>query len=302
MRWGGGESGQVLYPWEGAVQEERFPHPGKPFASWEASQEEGNLKGSVEIAAASWLQPGQKETRRDKSWPPRCTCQPELRSCWRGWQLEASADMPRRGLGFAAQTQPKGPGVPSRSHTEVCTGWSPGLLCQWQCQQVKGGPGAPPRQPHFLVRRECRSAPTSSHGCPRAEAGLTSDPGPVGARRRQRPDPGLEASELLAGAPEAEAGLAPAAAGFVDTHMQKQGGNVGRLPVLPQWRRVEGWANHGVPCERAQRVTGGVTKGRPRGRLLSGFSPSGSTLVLPALHCSLELDLGASTPTTVTGP
>lgn len=38
------KSGHVLYPWEGAVKEERFPYLGKPFLSWRGQPTERELQ------------------------------------------------------------------------------------------------------------------------------------------------------------------------------------------------------------------------------------------------------------------
>ena len=101
----------------------------------------------------------------------------------------------------------------------------------------------------------------------------------------------------------AEAGLVPGAAGFVGAHKQKQGWNLSWLPAFPQRRQGRGqcqqqcilWA-HALGNRWWHRVP--VPVDSPWRGIWSSSFPRGSAPVPPTSQCSLELDLGASTPTT----
>lgn len=68
------ESGWDLHPWEGAVEEEGFLHPGKPPHQRDLPRQKGSLRASKENAAAR----GEEKLHRWSWW------QPETPVCWCG--------------------------------------------------------------------------------------------------------------------------------------------------------------------------------------------------------------------------
>ena len=125
-----------LRPWEGAVKEETFLHPGKHL-HWRGDQlgQKGSFRGSEESATTGWWQAEQREMGTEDRCHlvaiPSPRCMPT--GVCRGWVLKLRLQRTARGrgLGLAAWRQTEGAGV--YGPQLGCTQKKPGPAIEAKC-------------------------------------------------------------------------------------------------------------------------------------------------------------------------
>ena len=108
------EYGQDLHQWEGAVKKEKFPHTRKPL-HWLRQGVVGGSFGAMEESTATGVQ---RAKQRDSWTENRCrpaltrprgfSAHPPGRVGTGSWGSGFGGQIPGRGLGLAAWTQPEG--------------------------------------------------------------------------------------------------------------------------------------------------------------------------------------------------